>query len=285
MATRKPSLLPSRMSKPPPMSSANPASAVESEYLTFRFCWNPAVVNSKTPPVKGFEYRTSDPVTTNVDRAYTIPASTWAKGANRLSRRTGGQVERSARGLMSKTGSACDPGRGLAWLTESRIARWECIGVPGYVGLEAKTVPYVPFVRDLKAGRTASMTEKGRNLLVGDQERRAVLDVIGIDRIPTEDFATGWGPGRLLRKSRGDRARDKQQRYLKPSELDCPIRHFIPRVAPVNWAMTLELRLRHRRFGLDGIRQAEDRLTRLVCAVSRRNGSRPIADGRCGCTD
>ena len=38
------------------------------------------------------------------------------------------------------------------------------------------------------------MTEKGRNLLVGDQDRRAILDVIGIDRIPSEDFATGGVP-------------------------------------------------------------------------------------------
>ena len=44
-------------------------------------------MNNSTPPVKGFPYCTSDPAITNVDLEYTIPASAWAKGANRLSRR------------------------------------------------------------------------------------------------------------------------------------------------------------------------------------------------------
>ena len=36
---------------------------------------NPPLVNSSTPPVKGFVYRTSYPLIMNVDGVYTIPTS------------------------------------------------------------------------------------------------------------------------------------------------------------------------------------------------------------------
>jgi zinc transporter, ZIP family len=40
-------------------------------------------------------------------------------------------------------------------------ARWECVGITGYIDFDAETVPHFVFERRFEAGRAASMAEEG----------------------------------------------------------------------------------------------------------------------------
>ena len=111
---------------------------------------------------------------------------------------------------MRKTGSACNAVRGAGWLAVGGRTLREGIGITRQVGLDSKTVPHVTFERDVKPN-AASMTEEGRHLLVGDEEIRAVRDVIGIARKSSEDLQRGCG--RPLRESRGAQTSDPQQKH------------------------------------------------------------------------